>query len=161
MAMALRPRARASAITSRYGSQALALGERPGGAGSRGSVDTCAAVAGFGVPGSVDTSVVVAGFGGHALADHPVPGHPGGFQIAAGRLSTDIGGLFDAPQRPTQSPQRQYLLFLVVAQDVAHPQRWTNVPPVVVNVSVRYAWWPVFRCPSMPGFGCPPRLLVN
>src|ERR1700694_4506792 len=72
MAVALRPRARASAITSRYGSQALALGERPGGAGSRGSVDTCAAVAGFGVPESVDTSVVVAGFGVPGAVDASV-----------------------------------------------------------------------------------------
>src|ERR1700732_2847964 len=88
MAMALRPRPSASAISSRYGSPAPALGERPGGAGSRGSVDTCAAVAGFGVPGSVDTSgvgagfgvprsvdtsVVVAGFGGHARGRPPRP----------------------------------------------------------------------------------------
>ena len=27
-----------------------------------------------------------------------------------------------------------------------------------VNVSAAYAWWPVFRCPSMAGFGCPPRV---
>ena len=26
-----------------------------------------------------------------------------------------------------------------------------------VNVSVAYAWWPVFRCRSMAGFGCLPR----
>lgn len=40
---------------------------------------------------------------------------------AIGRLARDVGRRFDAPQRPAQSPQRQYLLFLVVAQDVAHP----------------------------------------
>jgi len=27
-----------------------------------------------------------------------------------------------------------------------------------VNVSAAYVWWPVFRCPSMAGFECPPRL---
>src|SRR2546426_1047304 len=27
-----------------------------------------------------------------------------------------------------------------------------------VNVSAAYAWWPVFRCPSMAGFGRPPRV---
>jgi len=27
-----------------------------------------------------------------------------------------------------------------------------------VNVSVAYAWWPVFRCRSMAGFGCLPRM---
>jgi integrase len=26
-----------------------------------------------------------------------------------------------------------------------------------VNVSVDQLWWPVFRCPSVAGFGCPPR----
>jgi len=62
--------------------------------------------------------------------------HPGGSQIAADRLATDGGRLFDVPQRPAQSPQRHYLLFLVLAQDVAHPQRWTRSPPVGVNVSV-------------------------
>jgi hypothetical protein len=27
-----------------------------------------------------------------------------------------------------------------------------------VNVSAAYPWWPVFRCPSVAGFGCPPRV---
>src|SRR5713101_1130683 len=63
MAFALRPRDSASAISSRNGSQALALGARPG------SVDTPAVVAGFDA-GSVDTPVAVAGFGGQ------VPGRP-------------------------------------------------------------------------------------
>ena len=85
MAMALRPRSSASAISSRYGSQALALGARPGGNGSvdtgpvvagigeRESVDTSLVVAGFGEAGSVDTSVAVAGFGGHARGRPPRP----------------------------------------------------------------------------------------
>jgi hypothetical protein len=42
MATALRPRASASAMISRYGSQALALGARPGGGGRTESVDTSA-----------------------------------------------------------------------------------------------------------------------
>jgi hypothetical protein len=45
---------------------------------------------------------------------------------------------------------------LVVAQDVAHPGDGSR-PHRLVNVSVRYSWWPVFRCPSVAGFGCPPR----
>src|SRR5713101_4792162 len=87
MAFALRPRDSASAISSRNGSQALALGARPGlggqGEGS-GSVDACSEMAGFAPlesvdtpavvagfdAGSVDTPVVVAGFGGQ------VPGRP-------------------------------------------------------------------------------------
>src|SRR5438105_2390223 len=48
MAIAFRPRSNASAISSRYGSQALALGARLG--GRPGSVDTPADIAGFGCP---------------------------------------------------------------------------------------------------------------
>ena len=85
MATALRPRASASAMISRYGSHALALGARPGRGAAAKSVDTSALVAGFGPlesvdtspemagvggPGSVDTAGVVAGFGGHT------PGRP-------------------------------------------------------------------------------------
>jgi hypothetical protein len=55
-----------------------------------------------------------------------------------------------------ESPQRQDLLLCVIVQDVAHG-RGAYVLPAAVNVSVAYAWWPVFRCPSMAGFGCPPR----
>ena len=29
--------------------------------------------------------------------------------------------------------------------------------PAGVNVSGRYPKWPVFKCPLMAGFGCPPR----
>jgi hypothetical protein len=62
MATALRPRASASTMISRYGSHALALGARPGWIGAAGSVDTSALVAGFGGPESVDTSAEMAGF---------------------------------------------------------------------------------------------------
>ena len=67
MAMALRPRVSASAINSRYGSQALALGARPGGGEGPGSVDTVPVMAGFEAPGSVDTSRAMAGFGDHSF----------------------------------------------------------------------------------------------
>jgi len=67
MATALRPRASASAMISRYGSHALALGARPGGGGRTGSVDTSELVmAGFGQR-SVDTSSEMAGFGFDSL----------------------------------------------------------------------------------------------
>ena len=49
--LGLRPRPRGSAISSRYGSQALALGARDGGSAS---VDTAEAMAGFG-PESVES----------------------------------------------------------------------------------------------------------
>ena len=82
MAMALRPRASASTISSRYGSQVLARGARPGGANPAGSVDTSAVVAGFGAGGSVDTSGVVAGVGGQSRGRPPRPrtGTPAAFR---------------------------------------------------------------------------------
>jgi hypothetical protein len=50
-------------MISRYGSQALALGARPGGGGLTRSVDTPSLeMAGF-APRSVDTSSEMAGFG--------------------------------------------------------------------------------------------------
>ena len=73
MAMALRPRLSASIISSRYGSQVLARGARPGGARPARSVDTCAVVVGFGSGGSVDTPGVVAGFGGQSRGRPPRP----------------------------------------------------------------------------------------
>ena len=109
MAMALRPRRTASTISSRYGSQALACGARPGATRTPASVDTSPLVAGFGGAGSVDTSGVVAGFGGQSRGPPTPPTH------------RDARGFLDAPQRPTQSPQRQDLLSCVFAQDVAHP----------------------------------------
>src|SRR4030095_10211668 len=69
MATALRPRASASTMISRYGSHALALGARPGCTGAAGSVDTSALVAGFGRPESVDTSALVAVVGGPESVD--------------------------------------------------------------------------------------------
>jgi hypothetical protein len=71
MAMALRPWPSAVSITSRYGSQALAEGLRPGGGtrpGAAESVDT--PLAGFRrAGGSVNTPV--AGFGGGPAAWRP------------------------------------------------------------------------------------------
>src|SRR5689334_2220286 len=72
IAIALRPRAAASSITSRHGSHALAVGARPGvGKVARGSVDTSVLVAGFAWPESVDTSTLVAGFGGQSRGGLP------------------------------------------------------------------------------------------
>jgi hypothetical protein len=84
--MALRPRSSARSISCRYGSQALALGARPGrGTAARSvdtsalvagfdrseSVDTSPEIAGFDPPESVDTSGVVAGFAGPGSVDTP------------------------------------------------------------------------------------------
>src|SRR5689334_3326553 len=62
IAIALRPRRSASAISARYGSHALALGARPGRGSGAQSVDTSALVAGFALAEAVDTSSELAGF---------------------------------------------------------------------------------------------------
>jgi hypothetical protein len=81
----------------------------------------------------------------------------GRLQIGARRFPADRGGLLDAPQRPSQSPQRQYLLLFVVVQDVAHGGDGTCVPGRRQRLGC-YVWWPVFRCPLVAGFECSPRL---
>jgi hypothetical protein len=43
-----------------------------------------------------------------------------GLQIAADRFAPDTRRPLDAPQRPSQSPQRHNLVVFVVSQDVAH-----------------------------------------
>jgi len=50
----------------------------------------------------------------------PPDGDPGRLQVGAGRLPAHPGRLLDAPQRPAQPPECQYLMFFVVAQDVGH-----------------------------------------
>ena len=58
----------------------------------------------------------------------------------------------DQPSRPSA---RTCCLLLFV-QDVAHPGGGTR-PHRLRQRLGRYPWWPVFRCPSVAGFGCPPR----
>ena len=110
--LALRPRESPSSISSRYGSQALAAGLPPG-RGSR------LVIAANSTPKSVITSWPVL----------PVPAGPTRRVAAPGfRRREDsrrcfppnVYGGFDAPQRPSQPPQRDDLLFLFLAQDIAH-----------------------------------------
>lgn len=61
--------------------------------------------------------------------------------------------LSDQPSRPSASTCcffSSLKTLLIPAMD--------HVPTAFVNVPVRYLWWPVFRCPSVAGFGRPPRL---
>ena len=81
-------------------------------------------------------------------------GDAGGLQVGAGGFPADAGFLLDAPQRPAQPPQRDDLLSLLFAQDIAHVDG--GYPSVAVNVLPQFRW-PVFSCPSLAGFGCPPR----
>jgi hypothetical protein len=99
--------------------------------------DFRSAVAGRrGPPGTrIGCDRVFAGGFGAKVGDHlvgwfcrsaPTPGtgrpnrNTGGPQIAADRLPPDVYGLFNAPQRPAQPPQRDDLLSLFLAQDIAH-----------------------------------------
>ena len=113
MATALRPGVRAASMRSRNGSQALAVGARPGGTAS---VDTAPVVAGCAAAESGDPSPEMAGFAACGAGRQPRR-----LQIGADRLAAAPGRLFDAPERPSQAPKRQDLLSLLVAQDVAHP----------------------------------------
>src|SRR3990172_12379341 len=85
---------------------------------------------------------------------------PRGAQVAARRLATDAGGLLDPPQRPAEAAKGQNLLSFLVAQDVRHGGG-DRSSHAAVNVLGVQPLWPVFRCPSMAAFGCPPRERTN
>ena len=53
-------------------------------------------------------------------------GQAGRFQVTAGGLAPDPGGLFDPPQRPAEASQREDLLSFLFAQDVAHAGAGTS-----------------------------------
>src|ERR1019366_2809692 len=57
-----------------------------------------------------------------AFADEGTRGQvdPSLSQIGGRRFPADARGLLNAPQRPSQPPQRDDLLFLLLVQDVAH-----------------------------------------
>jgi hypothetical protein len=84
---------------------------------------------------------------------------PGGFQVATDGLAPDGERLLDAPQRPSESAERENLLLLVVVQDVAHPGEGLHVHHLRQRLN-RYKEWPVFSCRLMAGFGCPPRKVL-
>src|ERR1700732_3360526 len=52
-----------------------------------------------------------------------------GAQICSNRFPANVRCSFNAPQRPSQSSQRDDLLFLFFAQDIAHVTE-RNSPPV-------------------------------
>src|SRR5207245_75662 len=81
----------------------------------------------------------------------------GGLEIAARRLATNAGRLFDAAERPAQPPQSENLLPLVIPQDVGHSGGEPCAPPPRQRLGTALLHWPVFRCPRLAGFGCPPR----
>src|SRR3989441_1339207 len=88
----------------------------------------------------------------------PADRDPSGLEIGARRLATDPDRLFDAAERPSQPPQSEDLLLLVVSQDVRHPGGDPQSPPPRQRPGVALPHWPVFRRPRLAGFGCPPRM---
>src|SRR5690606_1449518 len=81
---------------------------------------------------------------------------PGRLEVLARRFPPDSGLLLDPAQRPAKPPQRQYRLLLFFAQDV-HSRRGTTSRRFSSTSWRRRYGWPVVRCPSLAGFGCPPR----
>ena len=104
MATALRPWVRAASMRSRNGSQALAVGARPGHHGvgryrPRGGRVCCGRVGGH-LPGNGRFC---------RLCRRPpwaADRQPRRLQIGADRLAAAPGRLFDAPERPSQAPKR-------------------------------------------------------
>jgi hypothetical protein len=99
-------------------------------------------------------SVAAASFAGARRARAPRSPPPSGTRSPS---HVERPWLPNPPQRPAQSPQRQHLLSFVEVQDVAHSDVENTRSLAAVNVSATYPWWPVLRCPSVAGFGCPPR----
>src|SRR5690606_36121990 len=84
---------------------------------------------------------------------------PGRLEVLARRFPPDSGLLLDPAQRPAKPPQRQYRLLLFFAQDVDSRRGTTSRRFSSTSWRRRYDW-PVFRCPSLAGFGCPPRNML-
>src|SRR6266540_1811551 len=118
---------------------------RPGGSAT-GSVDT--SLAGF--AGSVDTPL--AGFAGGLRRRGSRIAIPAAFEVRAGGLAPDAGRVFDAAERPSEPPQGEDLLLLVVSQDVGHPGGGSQVPPPRHVLGASLPHWPVFRYPRLAGF---------
>ena len=77
-------------------------------------------------------------------------------QVLADGFAPDAGASLNLAQRPAQPPQRANVVLLLFGQDVAHARVGTCVPRRRQRLG-RQPWWPVFRCRSVAGFGCPPR----
>ena len=93
-----------------------------------------------------------------------------GPQIGSGRFAANVCRSLDAPQRPPQPPQRDDLLFLFFAQDIAHVTE-RNSPPVSMScfsyLVGRFSGvhrWPVLGVPrgdAHPVTVCEEGLLAN
>src|SRR4051812_45499984 len=164
MAMALRPRPTPRSMISRYGSHALAAGARPGGGhgvtAAVESVDAASPLAGFDGAESVDTPLAVAGFDGGPTCRGALIAIEAArrYALAVSRRMPVAPSIFlsDQPSRPSAST----CCFFSSLKTLAIPAR-ELAPIAFVNVPAPYISWPGLRCPSLAGFGCPPRLLAK
>jgi len=148
-------------MISRYGSHALAAGACPGGghdvAEAVDSVDTTSLLAGFDGPESVDTPSAVAGFDGGPTCRGARMAIEAArkYALAVSRRMPFAASIFlsDQPSRPSAST----CCFFSSLKTLAIPAR-ELAPIAFVNVPAPYISWPVLRCPSLAGFGCPPRI---
>jgi hypothetical protein len=129
------------------GSESVDTSPVVAGLGGPESVDTSGRMAGFDPRESVDTPSVVAGFG-HTPGRPPRPrtATPAAFRypLAVSRRTPVACSirLSDQPSRPKAST----CCFLSSAKTLLIPAV-DHVTHRLVNVSVRYSWWPVFRRP--------------
>src|SRR5688500_6379874 len=158
--MAFRPSAMARSVISRYGSHALAAGARPG----RGHdviaavllLDTTSVLAACVGSESVDTPPAVAGFAESATCRGALMAIEAArrYALAVSRRIPVAASIFlsDQPSRPSASICcffSSLKTLAILAGELA--------PSAFVNVPAPYISWPVLRCPSLAGFGCPPR----
>ncbi len=154
--MALRPRARAGSMSSRYGSQALAVGARLVGGGQ----PERSARAADGPPKSVDTSLAGFGAGGRRRRGRRT-GIPAAFRYAlAVSRRTPVAASMRRSGQPSRPNARTCCCLsspkmLVMSAGRPQPPRRRQ------RLGARLPHWPVFRCPRLAGFGCPPRLEVG
>ncbi len=148
MAIALRPLASCASMKSRYGSQALAEGLRLG----RGSGTTVPRPES--APKSVDTSM--AGFASLAAPTaRRANWHSCRLQIRGCGFATDMDRSARCVVATSPAgPARGSCCFFSSLKTFTRRRVNLTSP---VNV-LAYFRWPLFRCPSMAGFGCPPRV---
>ena len=81
-------------------------------------------------------------------------------QIRGGSFPPHTCILLNAPQRPSQPPQRDDLLFLRFVQDVFHRTESIVLTPKLTSWLAVYPW-PVLKWPPMAGFGWPLRRIFG
>jgi len=85
-------------------------------------------------------------------------GDPGRLQVGARRLPPDAGRRFNAPERPSQPPPARSPARASLCSRRWPSARRAGAASLLSTSRCRPLRWPVFRCRSLAGFGCRPRL---